>query len=88
MAQVAQINPRILSWARETAGLSPEEAAEKLGLTSTAKATAAEKLRQLEGGLRPISQGMLQKASTTYRRPLVTFYLPQPPARGERGWGR
>lgn len=85
MAQAVQINPSILSWARETAGLSPEEAAEKLGLTSTARVTAVEKLRQAESGERPISQGMLMKAAATYRRPLVTFYLPHAPDRGERG---
>ena len=85
MTQVAQINPRLLAWARETAGLSPEEAAAKLGLKSTAKASAAEKLRQVESGERPVSQGMLERATATYRRPLVTFYLPDPPARGERG---
>jgi hypothetical protein len=44
MAQVVQINPGILSWARETAGLSLEEAADKLGLKSTGTASAAEKL--------------------------------------------
>ena len=85
MAHAVQINPRILSWARETAGLSVEEAAEKLGLKSTAKASATEKLLQVEGGARPIGQGLLRKAAATYRRPLVAFYLPQPPARGERG---
>lgn len=85
MAQAVQINPRMLSWARETAGLSPEEAAAKLGLNCTTKATAAERLLQAESGERPISQGMLEKAAATYRRPLITFYLPQPPARAERG---
>lgn len=85
MAQIAQINPRILSWARETAGLSLEEAAGKLGLSSTAKANAAEKLAQVERGERPVSRGLLEKAATAYRRPLVTFYLPQPPTRAERG---
>jgi transcriptional regulator with XRE-family HTH domain len=85
MAQAARINPRLMSWARETAGLSLEEAAEKLGLKSTAKATAVEKLGQVESGTRPIGQGMLAKAAATYRRPLVTFYLPVPPARGQRG---
>ncbi len=85
MAQAVQINPRMLSWARETAGLSPEEAAAKLGLKSTAKASAAEKLLQAESGKRPVGQGMLEKAAATYRRPLITFYLPQPPARAERG---
>jgi Zn-dependent peptidase ImmA (M78 family)/transcriptional regulator with XRE-family HTH domain len=85
MAQVAQINPRLLTWARETAGLSLEEAAAKLGLKDTTKATAAEKLLQAETGARPVSQGTLQTAASVYRRPLVTFYLPQPPSRGERG---
>ncbi|HYZ63656.1 MAG TPA: XRE family transcriptional regulator [Acetobacteraceae bacterium] len=85
MAQAVQINPRMLSWARETAGLSPEEAAAKLGLKATAKLTAAEKLLEAERGARPVSQSMLEKAVDTYRRPLVTFYLPQPPARADRG---
>ena len=85
MAQAVQINPGILSWARETAGLAPEEAADKLGLKSTAKATAVEKLLQTERGERPIGLGMLEKAAAIYRRPLVTFYLPTPPKRGERG---
>lgn len=85
MTQAVQINPGILSWARETAGLAPEEAAARLGLKSTARTTAVEKLRQVESGERPISQSVLQKAAAAYRRPLVTFYLPQPPARGDRG---
>lgn len=85
MAHGVQINHRMLSWARETAGLSVEDAAVKLGLTDTARSTAAEKLRQAENGARPVSRGTLEKAAALYRRPLVTFYLPQPPARGERG---
>lgn len=85
MAKAQQINPKILSWARETAGLSPEEAAPKLGLKSNAKASATEKLLQAENGKRPVSLGMLEKAATAYRRSLISFYLPQPPARGERG---
>ncbi len=85
MTKGVQINPGILSWARETAGLSPEEAAAKLGLTSTGRASAVQKLLEAEGGKRSISQGMLQRAAVAYRRPLVAFYLPAPPARGERG---
>ena len=85
MATGVQINPRMLAWARETAGLSPEEAAAKLGLKTTDKATAAEKLLEAERGERPVGRGLLQKAAATYQRPLITFYLPEPPARGERG---
>jgi transcriptional regulator with XRE-family HTH domain len=85
VAQGVQINPRLLAWARETAGLSPEEAAAKLGLKDTAKITATEKLLEAESGARPVSQTMLERAAETYRRPLITFYLPQPPARADRG---
>ncbi|HST74423.1 MAG TPA: ImmA/IrrE family metallo-endopeptidase [Acetobacteraceae bacterium] len=85
MAIVEHINPRILAWARETAGLTAEEAAGRLGLKDTAKTTAAEKLLQAEKGTRAVSRGLLQKAVAVYRRPLVAFYLPQPPARAERG---
>jgi Zn-dependent peptidase ImmA (M78 family)/transcriptional regulator with XRE-family HTH domain len=80
-----QINPRILAWARETAGLSVAEAAEKLGLKDTAKASAIEKLQALEDGSRDPAQGTLQKAASLYRRPLVAFYLAEPPTKGERG---
>ena len=85
MARAVQINPRMLAWARETAGLSPEEAAAKLGLKTTARATAAQKLLEAESGERPVGRGVLQKASAAYQRPLITFYLPEPPVRGERG---
>ena len=85
MVQGVQINPKLLAWARETAGLSPEEAAAKLGLKDTAKLTAAEKLLEAESGARPVSQSVLEKAADTYRRPLIAFYLPQPPARADRG---
>jgi hypothetical protein len=40
MVETEQINPPILVWARETAGLSLEAAAEKLGLTSSSRSTA------------------------------------------------
>ena len=80
-----RINPGILKWARETAGLSLAEAAEKLGLKDTAKATAVEKLDKLEMGDGDPGQTFLRKAVAAYRRPLITFYLPAPPRRGERG---
>jgi transcriptional regulator with XRE-family HTH domain len=62
MVQGDEINPRILRWARETAGLSVREAAEKLGLKDTGKATAVEKLKALEEGQRDPSQTILERA--------------------------
>lgn len=84
LAQSERINPDILRWARETAGLSVEEAAERLGLKDTVQATAIDKLRQLETGDRTPSRTTLEKAVTAYRRPLIVFYLAAPPAHGER----
>lgn len=85
MAQDEQINHRMFLWGRETAGLSIEEAAEKLGLKDTAKARAVDKLRALEAGERAPSRTQLLRAVAAYRRPLIAFYLPEPPRRGQRG---
>jgi Zn-dependent peptidase ImmA (M78 family) len=85
LAQSERINPDVLRWARETAGLSVEEAAERLGLKNTAHATATDKLQQLEAGDRMPSRTTLEKAVTAYRRPLIAFYMVAPPKRGERG---
>jgi hypothetical protein len=82
MSDSAQINSRVLVWARETAGLS---VAEKLGLKDSARATAAEKLSAMEQGGREPGQTTLQKVASVYRRPLIAFYMSQPPKRGERG---
>ncbi len=85
MRQTEDINPRILAWARETAGLTVEEAADKLALGSSERATAASKLSALESGDRSPTSAQLQKAAALYKRPLITFYMPEPPQRGDRG---
>jgi Zn-dependent peptidase ImmA (M78 family) len=85
---MARVNPAILVWARETAGLTPAEAAQRLGMRDTARATAVEKLAKLEGAAEaplPLSRSMLLKMSKLYRRPLLTFYLSHAPAKGVRG---
>jgi Zn-dependent peptidase ImmA (M78 family)/transcriptional regulator with XRE-family HTH domain len=84
VAQSERINPKVLRWARETAGLSVEEAAQKLGLKDTTRETAIDKLAALETGERSLSQSTLEKAVSAYRRPLITFYMANPPQRGER----
>jgi Zn-dependent peptidase ImmA (M78 family)/transcriptional regulator with XRE-family HTH domain len=85
MARESNINPSILTWARESAGLDLEEAANRIGLTSSTTVTAADKLAQFESGERSPSRNQLMKFSAVYRRPLVTFYMKEPPTRGERG---
>ncbi len=85
MASAANINPKMLTWAREAAGLSVAQAAQKLALRDTSKMTGAEKLQTLEAGGQVVSGSFIQKAAAVYRRPLTTFYLANPPPRGERG---
>ena len=79
------VNPDILSWARDSAGLSMEEAVAKLSLNAAHGKTPVERLQELESGAREPSRPMLVKMATQYRRPLVTFYLSKPPKRGDRG---
>lgn len=78
------INPHILVWAREAAGLSLEEAAARLGLRTSERSTAAEKLRAFESGERAPSPSQIAKAASVYRRPLITFYLAEPPRQADR----
>ena len=79
------VNPNILSWARDGAGLSREEAVAKLSLHAAYGKTPVERLEELESGVRPPTRPMLVKMARQYRRPLVTFYLSEPPKRGDRG---
>ena len=44
------VNPEILVWARETAGLMPEEATKKLAIRDTKKTTALDRLAGYESG--------------------------------------
>ena len=74
-----KINADILIWARDTAGLSQEEAAKKLGLSGT------DRLEELESGKRDPSRRQLLNMSEKYRRPLLTFYLPKRPKESHKG---
>lgn len=79
------INPDILVWARETAGLSPEEAVEKLDIKPARGVDALDRLVELETGKVPPTRPMLVKMAKQYRRPILTFYLSAPPRTGDRG---
>ena len=79
------LNPEIMVWARETAGLTVDDAARQVGFTNTKSASAVEKLNDIECGRREPTRPQLLKMADKYRRPLLTFYLSQPPEKGERG---
>ena len=79
------VNPQILIWARETAGLPPHEAVRKLAIRDTQKMTALARLTAYETGAEDPSHPLLLKMSRQYRRPLHTFYLSAPPPKGDRG---
>ncbi|WP_446830561.1 ImmA/IrrE family metallo-endopeptidase [Candidatus Foliamicus sp.] len=79
------VNPAILRWARETAGLEPEEAAKKIALGRTKASTPAERLQQLETGETAPTRALLVRMAKQYRRPLLTFYLSNVPQKGDRG---
>ncbi|MDP2857804.1 MAG: XRE family transcriptional regulator [Bacillota bacterium] len=79
------VNPAILRWARETAGFSETEAVAKLGIRAARGVEAVDRLRELETGAKRPSRPMLVKMAKQYRRPLLVFYLADPPRQGDRG---
>ena len=73
------MNAELFRWARETSGLSLEEASSALGIKDV------ERLLAIEAGREVPSRPLLLKMVKQYRRPLVIFYLPGPPRKGDRG---
>ena len=80
-----KVNPEILTWARETAGLTREEAARKLGFQDSNRSSSVAKLELLETGDKEPTRTQLAKMADQYRRPLLTFYLSRPPPKADRG---
>jgi len=80
-----RINHKVLATARDSAGLSREDAASKLQFYDAIKRTAVERLEALESGEEAPSRSVLKKLAKTYRVPLLTFYLTEIPTKGERG---
>ncbi|GGZ45403.1 ImmA/IrrE family metallo-endopeptidase [Asticcacaulis endophyticus] len=79
MTRIDGLNPEIFVWAREQAGLELAEAAKRIGFQSSVKNSAEDKLIQIESGFAAPTRVQLEKFAEVYRRPLVTFYLKQPP---------
>ena len=79
------VNPHLLVWARETAGLSREKAVKKLQLGDAHGIAAVDRLAALEFGEDHPTRSMLVKMAKQYRRPLVTFYLEELPRKSSHG---
>ena len=76
MTETVPVNPAILKWARETAGLSIEDAAKKL----KRKRINAGTLSAWERGEEFPTYSQLERlAYEIYRRPLAIFFFPEPP---------
>lgn len=71
-------NPEIFKWARESAGMDIPGAADALKIKAAT-------LEAIEGGDADPSRPMLLRMTKVYRRSLLTFYLPAPPRKGDRG---
>jgi Zn-dependent peptidase ImmA (M78 family) len=80
-----RVNPEILRWARETAGLDLDEAATKIALGAARGVDGAQRLAALEAGDGEPTRPLLVKMAKQYRRPLLAFYLATPPQKGSRG---
>lgn len=80
-----KVNPEILSWARETAGLSLDDASRKLGFADTRKRTRVDRLLAYESGQEIPSRSVLNRMAKRYRRPLITLYLSKPPRKDDIG---
>ncbi len=85
MRTTVKVNPEILVWARETAGLTQEQAARKVGIRAARGVVAADRLAEMESGDAEPTRPTLIKMAKQYRRPLLTFYLSEPPRKGDRG---
>jgi len=72
VASIAFIRPEVIKWARESANISLEDVAKKMGCKK-------EKLIEWESGDSFPSLIQAKKMSKIYRRALAIFYLPSPP---------
>lgn len=80
-----KINPEILKWAREKAGFSLEEASKKINLGVAYGMTPSQRLNSYEQGEYQPSRSLLTRMAKQYRRPLLLFYLKEPPKVADRG---
>lgn len=68
----AIVEPSLLIWARESAGLTVDKSAKKLGVKP-------KRLESWESGEKRPTLKQLRKLGKVYKRPIAVFYLPEPP---------
>jgi Zn-dependent peptidase ImmA (M78 family)/transcriptional regulator with XRE-family HTH domain len=85
MQQTVPVNPEILRWARDEAGYTLTDAITRAGIGPPRKKkdvpelTAEERLAAWEEGSDAPSFPQLEKIANAYKRPVFTFFLPEPP---------
>jgi len=70
--QFADIEPKLLLWARESIGLSLEEVSKQVK-------AGKEVINEWESGKKKPTLTQIRKLSKIYKRPLAVFYLSEPP---------
>lgn len=70
--QRAPVRPEVLRWVRESAGVEPEEAARRIGVS-------VPRLLQAEAGEVELTLIQARKAAGVYERPFAVLFLPSPP---------
>jgi len=79
------VNPTILKWARKEAGLSLQDVVSRAKITpprpkkDEPKQTAEARLAIWEEGSDAPTLNQLEQIAAVYRRPLITFFLSEPP---------
>ena len=73
MAEYIQgINPTIIKWARERSGYTLQEVAKSLN-------RAVATISKWESGAAAPTYVQLEKLADKYKRPIATFFFPEPP---------
>lgn len=70
--ELAPVTPSVLRWARESIGVSLDEAARRAGVT-------VERVEAWEAGAAEPTVAKLRALAKLYQRPLAIFFLPEPP---------
>ena len=76
MIKINKINPKVMVWARETAALSGDQAAQALGIRATY-------LAAIERGDMNPTRDQLARMARSYERPILAFYIQEPPKSDE-----